>query len=195
VINQAHCRVSGALQNVNLPLGMPMSIFAHTTSGTSYQASTVVDQNTGVFTFNLCDGSWTIDPPFVSGMIAPSAPVLTIGEIPDTSKTANLAYSIFSSVDSLGNGSSLPTVFALRQNYPNPFNPTTQISYDLPQRSRVDLGVFNVLGQRVATLVNAEQSAGSYHVTWDGTDAVSGIYFFRLTADNYVSTKKMVLLK
>jgi hypothetical protein len=195
VINQAHCRVSGALQNVNLPLGMPMSINAHTTSGTSYQASTVVDQNTGVFTFNLCDGSWTIDPPFVSGMIAPTAPVLTIGEIPDTVKTANLAYSIFSSVDSLGNGSSLPTVFALRQNYPNPFNPTTQIAYDLPQRSRVDLGVFNVLGQRVATLVNAEQGAGTYHATWDGTDAVSGIYFFRLTADNYVSTKKMVLLK
>jgi hypothetical protein len=194
-VNQAHCVVTGALQNINLPLGSPMSIFAHTTSGTSYNASTMVDQNTGVFTFNLCDGSWTIDPPFISGMVAPTAPVLSIGEIPDTTKTANLAYSIFSSVDSLGNGSSLPKVFALRQNYPNPFNPTTQITYDLPQRSRVDLGVFNVLGQRVATLVDAEQSAGSYHATWDGTDAVSGIYFFRLTADNYVATKKMVLLK
>jgi hypothetical protein len=195
MVNQAHCRVSGTLQNVNLPLGSSLQVFAYTTSGAQYSTTASVNQNTGQYTLNLCDGAWTITPPFVSGMVTPSSPTLTLGEIPDTAKTVNLAYSIFSSVDSLGSGSSLPTVYALRQNYPNPFNPTTQITYDLPQRSRVDLGVFNVLGQRVATLVNAEQSAGTYHATWDGTNAVSGIYFFRLTADNYVATKKMVLLK
>ncbi len=95
---------------------------------------------------------------------------------------------------------SLPGSFRLGQNFPNPFNPVTEIEFDLPVRSDVTLSVFNILGQEVARLVDNELSAGSYIVDWDGTSdngnsVASGIYFYRLQAENFSNTKKMVLVK
>ena len=89
----------------------------------------------------------------------------------------------------------VPKVFAFTQNYPNPFNPTTQIAFSLPQQSTVKLKVFNVLGQEVATLVNGSLSAGTHSVTFDARNLASGLYIYRLTADNFTSVKKMMLLK
>ena len=93
----------------------------------------------------------------------------------------------------------LPSEVALGQNYPNPFNPSTLIPYQLAATSPVRLEVFNVLGQRVATLVDGEQGVGSYVARWDGTDAAggaaaSGLYFYRLTVAGAHWTGKMVLL-
>lgn len=93
-----------------------------------------------------------------------------------------------------------PTVFSLAQNSPNPFNPLTEIQYDLPRTSRVRLEVYNVLGQRVATLVDDIQTAGTKVARWNGKNdggvAVSGgVYFYRLEAGEFVDVKKMVLLK
>ena len=92
----------------------------------------------------------------------------------------------------------LPQGFALGPNYPNPFNPSTIIPYQLAATSQVQLEVFNILGQRMATLVDEEQAAGSYRARWDGTDAAggaaaSGVYFYRLTVDGLQQTGKMVL--
>ena len=95
----------------------------------------------------------------------------------------------------------LPNGFALDQNYPNPFNPTTTISYSLGAgQTMTNLAVFNVLGQKVATLVNEVQGPGNYTVTWNGASAsggrvASGIYFYRLTRGEDIQTRKMVLLK
>jgi hypothetical protein len=96
----------------------------------------------------------------------------------------------------------LPTEFRLDQNYPNPFNPTTTIQFDVPKASHVTLSVYNVLGQRVTTLIDEKLPAERKHtVTWYGTNdggsqVASGIYFYRLQADgNVVDTKKMLLLK
>jgi hypothetical protein len=94
----------------------------------------------------------------------------------------------------------LPKVFELHQNYPNPFNPTTTIKFSLPQAADVNLEVFNILGQKVNTLLKEKMSAGTYLVTWDGSNASgekvsSGTYFYRLEAESYRSVKKMVLLK
>lgn len=95
----------------------------------------------------------------------------------------------------------LPTGFALDQNYPNPFNPTTTISYSLGAgQTMTNLAVFNVLGQKVATLVDEVQGPGNYTVSWNGRSAhggpvASGIYFYRLTRGEDIQTKKMVLLK
>ncbi len=88
-----------------------------------------------------------------------------------------------------------PTVYALSQNYPNPFNPTTDISFDLPVSSRVELTIYNILGQEVETLINGEMEAGHHTVTWDASPYSSGIYFYRISANNFSETKKMLLLK
>ena len=93
-----------------------------------------------------------------------------------------------------------PTTFLLGQNYPNPFNPNTEIQFELPKKANVRLTVYNVLGQRVKTLVDEELGIGRYVVDWDsrtdaGTEVASGVYFYRLEADSFVETRKMVLLK
>ncbi len=99
------------------------------------------------------------------------------------------------------NGPVLPADFALAQNYPNPFNPSTIIEFALPTKSHVTVSVFNVLGQKIRTLVDEEKTVGYYSEVWDGTDdngqpAASGIYFYRIDAGNdYTETKKMMLLK
>jgi hypothetical protein len=90
---------------------------------------------------------------------------------------------------------SLPTVYELSQNYPNPFNPSTVIEYALPEDSRVRLEVYNVLGERVATLVHETQSAGYYEARFDATGLASGLYIYRMQAGNFVETRKLMLLK
>ncbi len=77
----------------------------------------------------------------------------------------------------------------------NPFNPTTEISFALPNAADVKLAVFNIMGQRVATLVDQHLEAGNHSVIWDGSQVASGIYFYRIDAGDYVESRKMVLLK
>ncbi len=88
-----------------------------------------------------------------------------------------------------------PKEFSLSQNYPNPFNPTTQINYSIPNTSSVTLYVMNSLGQRVATLVDGKQSAGSYSISFDASSLASGVYFYTLKAEDFSLTRKMLLIK
>jgi len=85
--------------------------------------------------------------------------------------------------------------FALAQNYPNPFNPTTNISYTVDSRSMVKLNVYDVLGKQVGSLVNEVKAPGLYNVTFDASSLTSGVYFYKLIADNKVEAKKMMLVK
>lgn len=89
----------------------------------------------------------------------------------------------------------MPTEFVLRQNFPNPFNPTTTIEYTLPRSGFVTLKVYNTLGQELATLVSGEEVAGKASATWSASGFPSGVYFYRMTAGEYVETKKMLLMK
>ncbi len=89
----------------------------------------------------------------------------------------------------------LPAQFNLGQNYPNPFNPSTVIEYSLPRSSQVVLEVFNVLGQKVVTLVNGHMEAGVHSVVFDASRQPSGIFFYRLMYDGGSDTKKMLLVK
>jgi hypothetical protein len=88
-----------------------------------------------------------------------------------------------------------PIDFVLEQNYPNPFNPTTTIIYGLPMKSQVELVIYNALGESVLQLINEETPAGSYEVEFNATTLPSGVYFYQLRAENFVETKKMVLMK
>ncbi len=90
---------------------------------------------------------------------------------------------------------SLVEKFQLEQNYPNPFNPTTSIQYSLSSRQFVTLKVYDVLGKEIATLVNEEKTAGIYEVEFDASEFPSGIYFYKLQAENFSETNKMVLMK
>ena len=92
-------------------------------------------------------------------------------------------------------GEVVPAEFALRQNYPNPFNAKTTITYSLAECSDITLEVFNIMGQKIATLENGNKEAGIYTVTWDASDVSSGVYFYKLSIGNNVFTRKMSLLK
>jgi photosystem II stability/assembly factor-like uncharacterized protein len=88
-----------------------------------------------------------------------------------------------------------PQHFILSPNYPNPFNPTTTIEFDLPKSSEVRLKIFNILGEEVVKLVSDRLSAGSYSYEWDASSLASGVYIYRLEAEGFVQTRKMVLMK
>ena len=94
-----------------------------------------------------------------------------------------------------GDLANLPQLFEVSQNYPNPFNPATEISFGLPEAAQVSLTVYNTLGQTVTSIDLGQMAAGDHIVRWDGSGHASGVYFYRLKADNFVTTKKMVLMK
>ena len=89
----------------------------------------------------------------------------------------------------------IPTSYSLSQNFPNPFNPETTIGYSIPKQFHVTLKVYDVLGREITTLINEEKNVGNYNVKFNSAQFASGIYFYRLQAGDYTSTKKMVLLK
>ena len=94
----------------------------------------------------------------------------------------------------------IPLTFYVEQNYPNPFNPETEIRYILPEKGKVDIAVYNTLGQKIKTLLVTEQKAGNHSVKWDGTNAdgalqSSGVYFYKIKAGSNMAIRKMVLIK
>jgi len=107
---------------------------------------------------------------------------------------------VSNSVHLLAHEKQAPKRFHLAQNYPNPFNPTTTIEYDLPQESDIELMIYNSVGQKIRTLIRSHQPAGSYMLQWDGTDdyghpVSAGIYLIRMKANDFVSIKKMALVR
>jgi len=89
----------------------------------------------------------------------------------------------------------LPTEFALEQNYPNPFNPGTTFRYSIPQTSKIVIKVYDILGNEIALLMDEEKTIGTYELTWNAAALPSGVYFYQLKAGDFISTKKMILLK
>lgn len=119
----------------------------------------------------------------------------------DSSKATIPASSVCVTVVVVSDKSeSLPKAFSLSQNYPNPFNPETVIKYTLPEDCHVELTIYNILGQKVKTLVDEYQGPGFRMMHWDGrndkgNELASGIYFCKITAGKYVDVKKMTLLR
>jgi len=119
----------------------------------------------------------------------------TGGSHPNDGFDATVYTLDFTNIVSVKSDDLFPEKYVLGQNYPNPFNPTTTISYAIPKNSYVSLKVFDVLGNEVQTLVNESQNIGKYTVTFNADGITSGIYFYKLETDNFVATKKLILLK
>jgi len=128
---------------------------------------------------NVYHGSLTIDAYDVNGDLPQIIVPVTLD--------------VTTGIDEKNNG--LPQAFALSQNYPNPFNAKTSIEFALPEAAKVDLSVYNMLGQKVATLVSAELSAGNHSAIWDASDVTSGVYFYKITAGDKTEVHEMTLLK
>ena len=113
---------------------------------------------------------------------------------------ADNPVAVNTAVASADDSSMLPSEYALFQNYPNPFNPSTQISFDIPKSEFVTLRVYNLLGQDVKTLINQSMVPGRYTVEWNGNDMLnndvaSGVYFYELRGESFISRKKMLLIR
>ena len=122
-----------------------------------------------------------------------SASIILESNDPDASVvTLSVILDVLTGIDK---ENSIPTEYSLYYNYPNPFNPSTTIKYDLPKQSIVTLKIYDILGAEIATLVNTEQTAGRYKVEWNADRYASGIYIYRLQASDFVSVKKMLLVK
>jgi hypothetical protein len=113
----------------------------------------------------------------------------------DSATLAKLGVTRFTTVSVRELPAPAPGSYTLGQNYPNPFNPSTTIRYEIPHVSRVELKVFNLVGEEVATLVNQEQSAGTYECRFDGASLPSGLYFYRLRAASFTETRKFLLVR
>lgn len=128
--------------------------------------------------------------------------ILLDGHIRKNSSDYDLysAYYISMGISSITEKYNLPNKIQLFQNYPNPFNPVTSIGYQLSAPSAVELSIYNLLGQKIKTLVNKQQSAGTYFIKWDGTNeagnsVADGVYLYRLQTDYFNQIRKMILLK
>jgi hypothetical protein len=155
------------------------------------------------------NGNARIDPISLSSDTASSKTTPSMTQVGDKllvawseARTPGKGYDVYGTlldVDKItgviGAKPSIPKIFVLLQNYPNPFNPTTTIGYQLPVVSHVVLQIYDILGREVATLVDERKSPGSYEVKFDGSRFASGVYFCRMVAGNYVSTRKLLMLK
>ncbi len=106
-----------------------------------------------------------------------------------------LAEGHYGTITAVGEPVAKSMTYKLAQNYPNPFNPSTTISFTIPERAGVTLDVYNLLGQKVTSILNKEMDSGSYDINFDASNLSAGIYFYTLRAGTFTSTKKMMLLK
>lgn len=162
--------------------------------GADYEIASVTSAGNGTFTLeNVVSGTYTLK---VTAASIPT-PFTTQVVVAGADKPLGDVHA-----DGTGDDDAtlIPAVTALNANYPNPFNPVTTIAYDMAADGHVRIDVYNVKGQKVTTLVNAELKAGKYRVQWTGTDengrsVGSGIYLYRMQTEKYTSTQKMILMK
>ena len=129
----------------------------------------------------------TLGEPF-AGRAASSSFIVTLGFWATVPPEATAPTAI-EAIDAV------PKRFSLDQNYPNPFNPATRIRYALPEPASARLMIYDVLGREVSLLVDRQQAAGTYEVTFEAGDLPSGVYFYHLRAGDYSETRKMLIVK
>jgi hypothetical protein len=117
----------------------------------------------------------------------------TLKQVTPAQIILNLKFGVLTSIERYDNP--IPVSYKLEQNYPNPFNPSTILRFSVPQKSMVSLKIYDITGREVRTLVNEELAAGTFNVSFDASKLTSGVYFYTLRSNDFVSTKKMMLIK
>ncbi|MDZ7376400.1 MAG: YCF48-related protein [candidate division KSB1 bacterium] len=167
--------------------------FDNVTAGNSYWVDFYADHNgNGSYNAPPTDHAWRLEANNVIGEVI-------LNFVHNTSFT-DIQWPGTTGVNDESAQTGVPGQFSLEQNYPNPFNPETTIRFSLPNASEVKLEIFNMVGQRVRLLVNGQLTAGVHAAKWDGKDDFgrllsSGIYFYRIEADRFASTQRMVMMK
>jgi hypothetical protein len=143
------------------------------------------------------DTTWIAQNVWMVKKVTPSANVnLSSLGIPITFSVPGNIYELTNPSIGIQNISTeIPAVFSLKQNYPNPFNPSTNVKFSIVKAGDVKVVVYDVRGREVQTLVNERLQAGTYEVTFDGSMLNSGVYFYKLTANGFTDTKRMLLIK
>jgi hypothetical protein len=159
--------------------------------------------SSGVYISTNFGNNWSL----YNNSFSPSKFVIGISKDPGSADTFYVAttknvYKVWASflVGMQNENNFIPDKYVLHQNFPNPFNPTTKIKFDIPlwreKEGRVlSLKIYDILGKGIATLVNEQLQPGTYEVTFDGSNIPSGIYFYKLEIENYIETKKMLMVK
>ncbi len=187
------------LQNSGVTTDLYDVIFRNGNDGVVVGAKGVVRYTTNGGT------SWLEDPYFngltdgdiisIAGQDSVTATALIRGGSDNPGGTTMMTVSSEPIISVDDNNNIIPSEFSLKQNYPNPFNPSTKIKYEVPVGSFISLKVYDLLGNEIATLVNEEKESGNYEINFDASGLSSGIYYYQLQADNFMYTKKLVLMK
>ncbi len=199
---QSATRPIGGFGKLSSTVGIEGSLVYAVESSSGQVAGYGVTNTDGSFTIaELAPGTYTVtvdklDYSSVSATATPTYDAVTGAAIPST--VAPLI--IDAVVTAVAADPVLPVEFALEQNYPNPFNPSTQILFALPQAGKVTLTIYNLLGQKIVTLIEGTRAAGTHAVTWNGRDAwglslPSGVYFYSMKTSSFTATKRMILMK
>jgi hypothetical protein len=181
VTNYSVSNTVDAFGSVTLPGGgvhQALRLRTDTRSSTSTHSTRTV-----IYTFIARNGATAVV--FAADTLQPNSGTINVSSVSVTNPlVADVSFS-----------APIPTGFSLMQNYPNPFNPVTVVGYQLPAVSDVRLGVYDLLGREVAVLVNEKEAAGTHEVKFDGSGLASGVYLYRLTAGDFIQTRKLVLLR
>ncbi|MCP4709589.1 MAG: T9SS type A sorting domain-containing protein, partial [Planctomycetes bacterium] len=160
-----------------------------------YRSALNPDEVEALYNETLLQSSLELYAPLDAEGASPGDSLINLAQ----STTAAIAFSELIAIEK-DQGSIIPGNFRLYQNYPNPFNPETKICYNIPQKSNVDLTIYNLLGQKVRTLVDDNQAPGPKSIVWDGRNGYgdtvsSGVYLYQIKAGNEIQDRKMLLLK
>ncbi len=158
----------------------------------------VTDENGSYSIANLAPGSYTVTADRFGYQSTATVNVAPSYDAQGNSIPASASFTINSDSPTsvaIGRSNTAPSEYRLEQNFPNPFNPSTTIRFAIPQTTKATVAIFNILGQKVATLMDGMVQAGSYDVVWNAGNMASGIYFYQVRTSAFTSTKKMMLLK
>ncbi len=156
-------------------------------------ASAVTDVNGSYSILGIAQGNYTISASLATYSSQQQSTTYNTSSGSTTVQNFTMPSSTVTAIQT--SSSNLPSRYKLDNNYPNPFNPSTIIGFTIPMTTHVRLDVYNILGQRVSELVNANMSAGSYKISFDASKLSSGVYLYRLVTNNFTAVKKMILSK